>query len=59
MAVKISGVKVSPQEATVGQTITITITAVDVSWGVIKNEFINWNELKTDNSNWKSVLNYH
>lgn len=59
MAVKISNVKVSPQQATVGQTITITITAVDVSWEVMKNEFTNWNELKTDLSNWKAVLNYN
>ena len=59
MAVKISNVKVSPQEVTVGQSITITITAVDVSWDVIKNEFTNWNELKTELSNWRSVLNYN
>jgi hypothetical protein len=59
MAVKISNITVSPQEVAVGQSITITITAVDVSWGVIKNEFTNWNELKTELSNWKSVLNHH
>lgn len=59
MAVKISDVKISPQEATVGQTITITITAVDVSWGIIKNDYANWNEIKTELANWRSVLNYH
>lgn len=59
MAVKINSVKISPQQATVGQTITITVTAVDVSWKVIKNEFTNWNEIKTEESNWRLILNYH
>lgn len=59
MAIKISEVKVSPQTATVGETITITITAVDVTWGVIKNDFTDWNEIKTNLTNWRSVLNYH
>lgn len=59
MAVKISEVKITPQEVTVGQTITITITAVDVSWEILKNDFTNWNEIKTELSNWKSVLNHH
>lgn len=59
MAVKISEVKISPQTATVGQTITITIKAVDVSWGTIKTDFANWNEIKTKLSNWRSVLNYN
>ena len=59
MAVKISEVRISPQEVTVGQTITITIKAVDVSWGIIKNDFVNWNEIKTKLTNWRSVLNHH
>ena len=59
MAVKISEISISPQEATVGQTITITITAVDVSWEIIKNDFDNWNEITTELTNWRSVLNYH
>lgn len=59
MAIKISGVSITPQEVTVGKTITIVITAVDVDWGVIKQDFSNWNEIKTELSNWKSVLNYN
>ena len=59
MAVKISDVTILPSEATVGQTIKITITAVDVTWEVIKNEFENWNDVKTELSNWNSVVNYH
>lgn len=58
MAVKISGVTVSPQTVTVGQTVTITVTAVDVTWDVIKNEFTDW-EAVSNLTNWKSVLNYH
>ena len=59
MAVKISNVAILPNEVTVGQTITITITAVDVTWEVLKNEFKNWNNVKTEFSNWNSVINYH
>lgn len=59
MAVKISNVTILPTEVTVGQTITVTITAVDVTWEIVKNEFENWNEIKTELSNWNSVLNYH
>lgn len=59
MAVKISDVNISPREVTVGQKITITITAVDVTWGVIKNEFEDWNDVKSDLSSWNSVINYH
>lgn len=59
MAIKISGVNVTPQEVTVGETITITITAVDVTWEIIKEDFENWNQITTELSNWKSVVNYH
>lgn len=59
MAVKISNVTILPSEVTVGELITVTITAVDVTWGVIKDEFENWNEIKTELSNWKSVVNHH
>ena len=52
MAVKITDITISPKnEVTVGQTITITIKAVDVTWGVIKEDFSNWNTLKTNNNN--------
>jgi len=59
MAVKINEVTITPMEVTVGQTITITISAVDVNWEIIKNEFENWTDIKNELSNWKSVLNYH
>lgn len=60
MAVKITDITISPKnEVTVGQTITITIKAVDVTWGVIKEDFSNWNTLKTNNNNWNAILNHH
>lgn len=59
MAVKISEVKLSPQEVTVGETITITIKAVDVTWGILKNDFVDWNKIKNSLSNWRYVLNHH
>lgn len=59
MAVKISNIQVTPAVATVGQTIKITVTAVDVNWEVIKTDFTNWTAIKNDFPNWTSVLNYH
>lgn len=59
MPIRIANVVVSPQEVVVGETVTITITAVDSTWELIKNEFENWNEIKTELSNWNSVINYH
>ena len=59
MAVKISEISVHPSVVNVGETFTVTITAVDVTWEVIKNEFETWNDIKTDFTNWRSVLNYN
>lgn len=59
MAVKISNIEISSQEVTVGSIITITITAVDVSWEIIKDDFTSWNEINTELSNWRSVLNHY
>ena len=59
MAVKISSITMSPNEVKVGQSFTVTIAAVDVTWEILKNEFENWNKIKTERSNWRDVLNYH
>ena len=59
MAVKISEVTILPNVVKVGETFTVTITAVDVTWEVIKNDFKTWNDIKTDLNSWNSVLNYH
>lgn len=60
MAVKITDIIITPKtEVTVGESITITIKAVDVTWEVIKEDFSNWNTLKTNNTNWNTILNYH
>lgn len=59
MAVKITDVKITPQEVTVGETITIVVSAVDVTWEIIKQDFETWNDIKTELSNWKALLNHH
>ena len=46
MAVKVKRVTVTPQNATVGQTITITIVAEDSSWKTIREHFLSWNSIK-------------
>ena len=58
MAIKIDSVSVTPQTVNVGQTVTIKITARDVTWGVIKTDFTNWNAIKTNFADWKAVMNY-
>lgn len=57
MAVSIQNVTITPNVTTVGQTITIKVSAVDVTWGTIKTEFANWNEVKAL-TNWNSVKNH-
>lgn len=59
MAVKINEVQITPSVVTVGEPITITITAVDVTWEVIKDDFSNWEAVKNDFTNWNSIINYH
>ena len=42
----------------VGEPITIVVTAEDVSWGTIKNDFQTWGDVKNSFSNWNGVKNY-
>ena len=49
----------STLEVTVGTPIKVTVSAVDVDWNVIKNDFDSWNDIKTNCTNWKAILNYH
>lgn len=59
MAIKISEVAISPQSATVGQTVTVTIKATDVDWSVLRDDFTSWENIRTEFTDWKSVLNYN
>lgn len=59
MAISVKSVLITPNVVTVGQQITITIVAEDVTWNTIKNEFADWNEVATTLTNWKAVQNYH
>ena len=58
MAVLIESVSIAPNVVTLGQTITITVSAEDVSWGTIKQKFNSWETIKASVSNWKEVKNY-
>lgn len=58
MAVKVKSVTVTPQNATVGQTITITIVAEDSSWKTIKEDFLSWDSIKNFGSSWKKIFNH-
>lgn len=57
--IKISKITIEPQVATVGQNVTITIIADDVSWQTIKDDFTSWDNLKTLLTDWSSIFNYH
>ena len=48
-----------PLEVTVGESITVTVTAVDITWDYIKEHSTDWNGVKNDYANWNSILNYH
>jgi hypothetical protein len=59
MAISVKSVLITPNNVTVGQQITITVRAEDVTWETIKNDFTSWNDIKTSLTNWKAVQNYH
>lgn len=48
-----------PVTVNVNDTITIMVTAEDVTWNTIKTDFTTWNDVKTTFTNWKAVQNYH
>ena len=59
MAISVKSVLITPSNVTVGQQITITVRAEDVTWNTIKTDFSTWNDVKTTLTNWKAVQNYH
>lgn len=48
----------SPLTVTVGTPIKITISAVDITWDYIANNYQDWSAVKTGFTNWKSILNH-
>lgn len=58
MSIKIDNVSVTPQTVNAGKPVTITITAREVTWNVVKTDFRDWNAVKNTSENWKSVMNY-
>ena len=58
MPVRINSVNITPSEVTVGQTVTITVSAEDIIWNNLKVEFTNWLEVENNFSNWKDVRDY-
>ena len=58
MAVQIRDVTVSPNNVTVGQSVTVTVLAIDVCWGDLKNDFTTWGEVRRRFANWNKVKNY-
>ena len=52
------GIK-SPLTVTVGTPIKVTVTAVDIDWDYIKNNFNDWSTVRAEFTNWNSIHNYH
>lgn len=58
MPVRINSVTISPTETTIGQPITVLISAEDIVWNNLRNEFSSWGDVKVQFSNWKNVKNF-
>lgn len=58
MAVRILGVSVTPNVVTVGQPISVVISAEEIDWNNLKTDFESWGEVKHSFTNWNKVLNY-
>lgn len=58
MAVRILGVSVTPNVVTVGQPISVVISAEETDWNSLKTDFESWGEVKYSFTNWNKVLNY-
>lgn len=59
LAIKFNSVTFSQNRVVTGECITISVNVEDVNWDTIKNNFLDWNEIRTDLGTWNSVLNYH
>lgn len=49
----------SPLTVTVGTGIKVIVTAVDTNWKYISDNFQDWSVVKSEFTNWNSILNYH
>ena len=58
MAVSINAVTVTPSSTTIGEQVTVVVSAEEVTWNTIKSQFSNWNDIKTNLNNWNAVKNY-
>ena len=58
MSVRILSVSVTPSETTVGQPITVLISAEEIEWNTLKNDFVSWGEVKHSFTNWNKVVDY-
>lgn len=56
--IKIYSVTLTPGSTTVGANVAIKVAAQEVTWGTIKNDFADWNTIKTALINWAAVNNY-
>lgn len=58
MAVQIHSVSITPSVTTVGQPITVRVTAEEVDWNSLTSDFVSWGEVRCSFANWNKVLNY-
>lgn len=58
MPIRIRNVVITPNETTVGQLVSITVTAEDISWGNLQTDFTTWGEVRRSFTDWNHVKNY-
>lgn len=58
MAVQITGVTITPSNVTIGQQVTVLVSAEEVCWENLRDDFTTWGEVRRSFTNWNKVMNY-
>lgn len=58
MSIRINSVTITPTVTTVGQPVVFVISAEDITWNNLKDDFTDWGEVRRKFKTWDKVKNY-
>ena len=58
MPIRINSVQVTPTTTTVGQPVVIVVSAEDIEWNNVKQDFTRWIDVYHSFGSWDKVKNY-
>lgn len=53
--IKIINVQLTPNVATVGQSVKVEVEITENTWAYVKSSFADWNEIKTTKQDWNAI----